>query len=115
MTKDGKNVKLAGPQQGFEFCIPQLQMNKSHQVTWNFDLLVGTGQGDGAVFQDLCEDLGQQVTGSAPHTVKALCQWEGADHCSCLTCSARGACISLSDILLATETFARRKKKKSPV
>lgn len=81
-------------------------MIKSHQVTWNFDLLVGTSQGDGAVFQDFCEDLRRQVTRSACRTVQALCQWEGTDHCSFLTCFAKGGCILLSDVFLATETFA---------
>lgn len=67
MTNDGKNVKLVGSQQGFDFWVPQLQRNKSHQVTWNFDLLVGSSQEVGAAFQDFCEDLGQQDTGNARH------------------------------------------------
>lgn len=65
------------------------------------------------MFQDFCLDLGPQDTGSALHTVKALCQQ--ADHCVLnLYLVCQGKCILLSEVFLATEKFAERGKKKVP-
>lgn len=52
MGKNDKNSKLAGHQHAFEPQVSLLRMNKSYQITGNFDLLVGTNQDGHAMSQD---------------------------------------------------------------
>lgn len=46
---------LAGHQHRFEPRAPRLRMNKSYQIAWHFDLLVGTNQDGHAMSQHFYE------------------------------------------------------------